>query len=51
MGFKFKAVGSKPVMTELESLLESSAKGPKKLLGISFKINDVVISDLDPGSY
>ena len=51
MAFKFKTGGPKPVMTELESLLESSAKDPKTHLGMSFKIVDVGIGDLDPGLY
>ena len=53
MGLKFKTGGPKPVMrvTELESLLERSANGLNKLLELSFKISDVGISDLDPGSY
>ena len=47
MGFKFKTGRPKPVMKvrELVSLLESSAKGPKKHVGVSFEIVDVVISD------
>ena len=53
MGFKFNTGKPKPVMKvkELVSLLESSAKGPKKHLGKPFEIADVVIGDLDPGSY
>ena len=51
MGFKFKSTMPVIRVTELESLLESSAKGPNKLLGMSFEIADVGISDFDPGSY
>ena len=51
MGFKFKTGGPKPVMVELKSLLESNEKGPKKLLGMSYRVVYVGISDLDPGSF
>ena len=54
MGFKLNACRPKPAMKvkeQLESLLESRAKGPEFLLGNSYEIVTVGIIDIDPGSY
>ena len=52
MGFKFKRGARQPaIKANTKSLHERVAKDPKKIFGESFKIVDVRIIDIDPGSF